>query len=101
MNRRTFFTGAAVAAGGAILNRSTPVASASETGTPPTSTGVTSPFMPPSNWKGYRPVVTPNGLTLPWKMVGGVKVYHLVPEPVSHEFAPDILANCWGYNGRV
>jgi FtsP/CotA-like multicopper oxidase with cupredoxin domain len=33
--------------------------------------------------------------------VDGVKVYHLVAEPVRHEFAPGLVANCWGYNGRV
>jgi manganese oxidase len=49
----------------------------------------------------YRPVVTPNGTTLEWKLVDGVKVYHLVAEPVTHEFAPGLEAECWGYNGRV
>jgi manganese oxidase len=34
-------------------------------------------------------------------MVDGVKVFHLVAEPVRHEFAPGLVANCWGYNGRV
>src|SRR5689334_18119823 len=36
----------------------------------------------------YQPVVTPNGATLDWKIVEGVKVYHLVAEEVEHEFAP-------------
>src|SRR5262245_9179396 len=36
----------------------------------------------------YTPVITPNGATLPWKEVDGVKVFHLVAEPVTHEFAP-------------
>lgn len=49
----------------------------------------------------YRPVVVPNGMTLPWKMVDGVKVFHLVAEPVVHEFSPGLVGNCWGYNGRV
>jgi FtsP/CotA-like multicopper oxidase with cupredoxin domain len=49
----------------------------------------------------YTPVVTPNGASLPWKLVDGVKVYHLVAEPVTHEFAPGLEAECWGYNGRV
>ena len=31
----------------------------------------------------------------------GVKVFHLIAEPVVHEFAPGLVANCWGYNGRV
>jgi len=46
-------------------------------------------------------VVTPNGASLPWKVVEGTKVYHLVAEEVAHEFAPGLKARCWGYNGRV
>jgi FtsP/CotA-like multicopper oxidase with cupredoxin domain len=49
----------------------------------------------------YRPVETPNGATLPFRIVDGVKVFHLVAEPVRHRFAPGLEANCWGYNGRV
>ena len=60
------------------------------------------PTHPPGEpGKDYTPVITPNGATLPWKLVGGVKVYHLIPEPVRHEFAPGLVADCWGYNGRV
>ena len=51
--------------------------------------------------RDYQPTVTPNGATLPWKVVDGVKVYHLVAEEVEHEFAPGLRALCWGYNGRV
>ena len=63
------------------------------------STGKTEPLHPEGIT--YRPVITPNGKTLPWKMVDGVKVYHLIAEPVTHEFAPGLVAECWGYNGRV
>jgi manganese oxidase len=51
--------------------------------------------------KDYRPVVTPNGATLPFRVVDGVKVFHLIAEQVDHEFAPGLKAKCWGYNGRV
>jgi FtsP/CotA-like multicopper oxidase with cupredoxin domain len=44
-------------------------------------------------------VVTPNGASLPWKLVDGVKVFHLVAEPVVREFAPGLTVDCWGYNG--
>ncbi len=63
------------------------------------STGTTEIFAPAGI--AYKPVTTPNGATLPWKMVDGVKVYHLIAEPVVHEFAPGLVAECWGYNGRV
>jgi FtsP/CotA-like multicopper oxidase with cupredoxin domain len=49
----------------------------------------------------YTPVVTPNGASLSWRIVDGVKVYHLIAEPVTHEFAPGLEGECWGYNGRV
>lgn len=57
------------------------------------------PAQPPG--RGYRPVVTPNGATLPYRVVDGVKVFHLIAEEVEHEFAPGLNATCWGYNGRV
>ena len=49
--------------------------------------------------QGYRPVHTPNGWTLPHRMVDGVKEFHLVAEEIEHEFAPGSKAKCWGYNG--
>lgn len=51
--------------------------------------------------KDYQPVITPDGKALDWKIVDGVKVYHLVAEEVEHEFAPGLKAHCWGYNGSV
>ena len=51
--------------------------------------------------RDYTPVHTLNGVTLPYKVVGGVKVMHLVAEPVEHEFMPGLKAHCWGYNGRT
>jgi len=59
------------------------------------------PSQPGQPFVDYRPVETPNGTTLPWKIVGGVKVFHLVVQPVRHEFAPGLQAHCWGYNGAV
>lgn len=51
--------------------------------------------------RDYQPVVVPNGSKLPWKLVDGVKVFHLVAGELEHEFAPGLKALCWGYNGRV
>ena len=60
------------------------------------------PTHPPGEpGKDYTPVITPNGSTLPWKVVDGVKVYHLVAEPVRNQFAPGLVAECWGFNGQV
>lgn len=49
----------------------------------------------------YTPVVTLNGSTLPWEWDNGVKVFHLIAEPVKREFAPGMAVNCWGYNGQT
>jgi FtsP/CotA-like multicopper oxidase with cupredoxin domain len=50
----------------------------------------------------YTPVVTLNGWTLPYKIIDGVKVFHMTAEEVrGHEFAPGLVADCWGYNGSV
>ena len=51
--------------------------------------------------RDYKPVVVPNGAKVPWKIVGGVKVFHLVAEEIEHEFVPGLKAKAWGYNGRV
>ena len=48
----------------------------------------------------YNPVVTLNGWTLPYRMNGDFKEFHLVAEPVVRELAPGMNANLWGYNGQ-
>jgi FtsP/CotA-like multicopper oxidase with cupredoxin domain len=99
LTRRNFF---ALAGGAALL---TPLARLLAADDPanlrPASDGSTRAFDPGTGALGYRPVVTPNNVTLPWREVDGVKVFHLVAEPVTHEFAPGLVAECWGYNGRV
>lgn len=59
------------------------------------------PQRPGEPGRDYTPTITPNGSTLPFKVVDGVKVFHLVAEEVEHEFAPGLKAKCWGYNGQV
>ena len=34
-------------------------------------------------------------------IVDGVKVFHLIAEPVRNEFAPGLVGDCWGYNGTT
>lgn len=46
-------------------------------------------------------VYTPNVGSLSWSMDGDVKVFHLVAEPITREFAPGFWVNCWGYNGST
>ncbi len=90
--RRKFFAGAAAMVGGSALFKR--IANgvevvAAQSPTPASSNGT------------YPPVVTPNGSSLPSKMVDGVKEFHLTAEPVKREFAPGMIVNCWGYNGQT
>ncbi len=105
LTRRHFF---ATASGAALALPLARLLAADAASARPNSDGSTRPFAPTDAGPlGYRPVVTPNGATLPWKFVAGVKVFHLVAEPVTHEFVPaldghpNLVAECWGYNGRV
>jgi len=51
--------------------------------------------------RGFVPVTTVNGRSLPHAMKDGVKEFHLVAEEIEHEFAPGCKAKCWGYNGST
>lgn len=51
--------------------------------------------------KDYAPVVVPNGGTLPFRVVDGVKVFHLIVSELEHDFDSGLRAKCWGYDGRV
>src|SRR4051812_44007618 len=112
--RKALFTGAAaLAGGGAILDRAA-AADVSKPDQPNPSlpreftAGATgeafvnqTPLAPGEAGKHYNPVVTPNGWTLPFRVVDGVKVFHLIAEEFDHEFAPGLTAKCWGYNGST
>ena len=51
--------------------------------------------------ESYTPVVMPNGWTLPFEKKGGVKVFHLIAQPVKHEIAQGLEIEAWGYNGST
>ena len=51
--------------------------------------------------EAYTPVIVPNGATLPFENKGGVKVFHLTAEPITHTIAPGLEIEAWGYNGRT
>src|SRR5271166_3400585 len=99
ISRRKFFSKAAVAAGVAAFGAATrpvqgaePIEQPSES--PENIWGNTSAdrqeYPPGEPGKDYTPVITPNGSALPHKVVGGVKVFHLIAEEVDHEFAPGL-----------
>jgi len=97
--RRDFLlSGAAVAGGALLLAGAEGSELANRAGA---STEATTDHPPGKPDEQYTPVIVPNGTTLPWKVVDGVKVYHLIAEEVEHELAPGLKATCWGYNGSV
>jgi len=67
---------------------------------PTTATNATQPPLFPASGPDYQPVATLNGWTLPWRMSGDWKEFHLVAEPVERQFAPGMTAHLWGYNGQ-
>ena len=93
--RQALKTGAALLAGGAV-SAALREASAAEK-----AAAATKPPIPAPQGQSYTPVVTLNGSSLPSKMDNGVKVFHLIAEPVKREFAPGMVVNCWGYNGST
>jgi FtsP/CotA-like multicopper oxidase with cupredoxin domain len=59
------------------------------------------PLAPGLPGEHYRPVVVPNGGALAFRVVEGVKVFHLVVHELEHAFDAGLRARCWGFNGRV
>ncbi|WP_143301939.1 multicopper oxidase domain-containing protein [Candidatus Entotheonella palauensis] len=59
------------------------------------------PLRPGRPGRDYKPVVVPTGYTLPFKIVDGVKVFHLIVEEVEHYFDSGLRATCWAYNNHV
>jgi FtsP/CotA-like multicopper oxidase with cupredoxin domain len=55
----------------------------------------------PAGWLDTGTVITPNGSRLPWKVVAGVKVFHLIAEPIEHELVEGLQIEAWGYNGQT
>ena len=115
ITRRSFFQWVGALGAGAVASRAVraqhehhPQPGTSSTA-PPTAAGtaatnnrvVLSPAPQVPRDERYQPVRTLNGWTLPYRMVDGVKEFHLVAEEIDHEFAPGCVAKCWGYNGTT
>ncbi len=98
VSRRQFLGGTGAAMLGAAMVSRAGAASLPEA--PLQSKPATQPPHAPPNGRPYNPVVTLNGWTLPWRMRGGWKEFHLVAEPVEREFAPGMTGHLWGYNGQ-
>ncbi|MBC8108602.1 MAG: copper oxidase [Anaerolineae bacterium] len=66
----------------------------------PAAVVTTRPADPGEPTRDYTPIHVPNGEVLPWKVVDGVKVFHLIAEEFEQEMAPGLRVKLWGYNGR-
>ncbi len=97
LSRRNFVSAAALAGASIVSGR------AQAAGIPEAATATSPAMQPPlpaPEGQPYRPVVTLNGWTLPWRKNGDWKEFHLVAEPVVREIAPGMKAHLWGYNGQ-
>src|SRR5262249_13316586 len=63
--------------------------------------GQTSPVQAGAKSAQHTPVQTPDGSSLPWRMVDGVKELQLTAGEIDHEIAPRCKATRWGYNGST
>ena len=98
ISRRNLIGSSAVLAGAAAVSGRVQAASIPEAVT--TKSPAMQPPLVPSSGPAYQPVVTLNGWSLPWRMNGDWKEFHLVAEPVERELAPGMTAKLWGYNGQ-
>ncbi len=98
MDRREFIQYSSMMAGAALIARVAPAEARENHAKIPHRP---QPFRKTAAPGGQFAVVTPNGSTLPWNIVDGVKVGHLIAESIDHEFAPGLRAQCWGYNGST
>jgi FtsP/CotA-like multicopper oxidase with cupredoxin domain len=103
MERRDFFLKAVAGASAAAAVVSRPALAGLPEPVMRSNADTAAPWLPPGvtgAGRPYRPVVTLNGWSLPFRMKEGVKEFHLVAEPVVREMAPGFHVNMWGYNGQ-
>lgn len=109
-SRRNFLQGTVVLGAGVVAARaaaSTPLETGQEMQMPPgakmnddkTPTHQKAVHHMGTAGAAFLPVVTMDVPDLPFEMDNGVKVFHLVAEPVKQEIIPGKIVNLWGYNG--
>ena len=91
ISRRNLIGGSAILASAAAVSGRVQGAAIPEAIT--TTSPAMQPPLVPSSGPNYQPVVTLNGWTLPWRMNGDWKEFHLVAEPVTREIPPGMKAH--------
>ena len=92
-SRRGFLGTAALVGASAVSGR---VQAAAIPEAPTMDKAAMQPPLHPTSGPDYRPVVTLNGWSLPWRMNGDWKEFHLVAEPVVREFADGMKVESLG-----
>ena len=82
MQRSALAGGVAVAASAAVMIPPRLLGATNDSGITYTGDGL-APGQPGTD---YQPIITPNNPKLPWKLVDGAKVFHLIAEEVEHDF---------------
>ena len=108
-NRRSFLRGLAFAGGGFLAGRKAVAQHPDHQPTEPVPAEATqsAPRDLKVREEPFLPVHTPDLPKLPYELDNGVKVFHLIAEPVRREFVPSSdwspprLVDAWGYNGTV
>jgi manganese oxidase len=95
-NRRRFFRKAFALGAGVI---SAPALKAQDT--PQRSAGPRPKRAEESSGKPPARVQTPSLSDLPFTVDNGVKVFHLIAEPVKQQIAPNKTVDLWGFNGSA
>ena len=93
LTRRNFVSGTALLAGAAALPsvlraQDAPDAKTYHFNEQIQPVWTKAPLAPGEQGKDYKPTITLNGSTLPFRVVDGVKVFHLICEEVDHVFVP-------------
>jgi len=111
MKRRDLIAAGTAALGTAALGASTaratePVARAtspatSPSGSEPAIPSLDGPLQRVERGSGSLSVITPNGESIPSRVIDGVRVFHLRVEEMEHTFTDGLTALCWGVNGLV
>ena len=98
-SRRSFMQGA-LSIGAAVAALKGRVLAQQEDHQMPGMPGMEMPHQQLRHTKGASALVeTPDIPNLPFTMDNGVKVFHLVAEPVRRELVPGRVMDVWGYNG--
>ncbi len=67
----------------------------------PWAEAANNPLPPGKPGKDYTPAVVPNGTKAEYKVIDGVKVFHLIAQPIEWQVAKGLKIRTWGYNGTV